>query len=161
MKISLTNNVVNIIVITETILKVKPLVGQRILRENHSVANAYPKGTTKNKIAPHQKKEQARQNCGSDIMNESLKSAAQSDTIEKTKNAIAGRIETSFDFLLTELTTIEKKAHPPIIGLKKKKTTIPSKARIILNLLVLGSIQIAKNNRISPLIIPCKEGVAK
>ena len=149
------------IVITETILKEKPLVGQRILLENHIVANAYPKGTTKNKIVPHQKKEQARQNCDSDIMNESLKSVAQSDTIEKTKNVITGRNETIFDFLLTRLTTIEKKAHTPIIGLKKKKTTMLSKARTILNLLVLGSIQIAKNNRISPLIIPCKEGVAK
>lgn len=94
-------------------------------------------------------------------MNESLKSTAQSDTIEKTKNVIAGRKEIILDFLVIKLTTIKKKHNPPTIGLKKKKAMMLKKARIILNLLILGSIHIAKNNRISPLIIPCKVGVAK
>ena len=85
----------------------------------------------------------------------------QSDTSENKKNNVIGTIDGHLKSRLIKLTPTANKMLAPTTGLKKKMVATPDKAMKILNVLFLGRMRINANKKISPLITPCKDGVAK
>ena len=85
----------------------------------------------------------------------------QSATTENKKNNVIGTIDGHLYSRLIKLVPTANMMLAPTIGLKKKMVATPDKAMKILNTHFLGRMKNNINKRISPLITPCKDGVAK
>ena len=141
--------------------KIIEFVFSKKILEKNKIKAVYPRGIKKKRMTPHQKKELTSQICETSITKDSLKKAMHSDTIE---NRIIGNVNKTLFFVELRgmsLMQVVYNKHIPTIGLKKIEVKILHNIRKILNLLFLGSNQITKNKRTSPLITPCNAGVAK